>query len=178
MHQCIAKGPIADEDRREPLRLDDVRLFLALCRNRTLGDAAEALGVDGSTVSRRLVALEDTLGASLFDRGRDGVSGASASPTCPPRAGSRPTSARTRRGCALTLAAITAGVGVGLVPAPSVAFFRLVPVTFAKALLPATEQWPVDDLFLVTHRALRDVPRVKVVWDRIVARHSDAGALR
>lgn len=52
---------------------DDVRLFLALCRARTLGDAARTLGVDGSTVSRRLASLEETLGASLFDRGRHGV---------------------------------------------------------------------------------------------------------
>src|SRR5882762_1621477 len=52
---------------------DDVRLFLALCRARTVGDAAAALGVDGSTVSRRLVSLEAALAVPLFDRGRDGI---------------------------------------------------------------------------------------------------------
>src|SRR5262249_53240069 len=54
------------------MQWDDVRLFLALCRARTVGRAARTLGVDASTVSRRLVTLEETLGASLFDRGRDG----------------------------------------------------------------------------------------------------------
>ncbi|HYG68111.1 MAG TPA: LysR family transcriptional regulator, partial [Anaeromyxobacteraceae bacterium] len=57
----------------EKLHWDDVRLFLALCRSRTLGGAARTLGVDASTVSRRLVALERALAATLFDRGRDGV---------------------------------------------------------------------------------------------------------
>src|SRR3954470_15956429 len=52
---------------------DDVRLFLALCRSSTVGAAAKALGVDASTVSRRLVLLEQAVKATLFDRGRDGV---------------------------------------------------------------------------------------------------------
>ena len=52
---------------------DDVRLFLALCRSRTVGGAAKSLGVDASTVSRRLAALEEKLAATLFDRGRDGT---------------------------------------------------------------------------------------------------------
>ena len=56
------------------LHWDDVRLFLALCRARTLGEAARTLQVDQSTVSRRLAALEETLAASLFDRGRSGIS--------------------------------------------------------------------------------------------------------
>jgi DNA-binding transcriptional LysR family regulator len=57
----------------EKLAWDDVRLFLALGRVRTLGRAAEALGVDASTVSRRLAALEEALSATLFDRGREGI---------------------------------------------------------------------------------------------------------
>ena len=56
------------------LRWDDVRLFLALCRARTLGEAAGELGVDVSTVSRRLSVLEEVVGASLFQRGRGGIS--------------------------------------------------------------------------------------------------------
>src|SRR5258708_5424172 len=51
----------------------DVRLFLALCRSHTLGEAAATLGVDVSTVSRRLDALEVALAAPLFDRGRNGI---------------------------------------------------------------------------------------------------------
>ena len=55
------------------MQWDDVRLFLALHRVRTVGAAARALGVDPSTVSRRLVALEEALAATLFDRGREGI---------------------------------------------------------------------------------------------------------
>ncbi|MBO6938078.1 MAG: LysR family transcriptional regulator [Deltaproteobacteria bacterium] len=62
------------DPRAANLQWDDVRLFLALCRARTLGEAARVLGVDQSTVSRRLAALEETLAVSLFDRGRGGVS--------------------------------------------------------------------------------------------------------
>ncbi|MEL7371001.1 MAG: LysR family transcriptional regulator [Myxococcota bacterium] len=56
------------------LNWDDVRLFLALARARTLGEAARTLSVDTSTISRRLTALEQAIGATLFDRGRSGVS--------------------------------------------------------------------------------------------------------
>jgi DNA-binding transcriptional LysR family regulator len=55
------------------LNWDDVRLFLALCRAKSLGDAARSLSVDGSTVSRRLATMEETLAATLFDRGRNGI---------------------------------------------------------------------------------------------------------
>jgi DNA-binding transcriptional LysR family regulator len=48
---------------------DDFRVVLALSRARGLGGAAAALGVDASTVFRRLAALEKTLGARLFERG-------------------------------------------------------------------------------------------------------------
>lgn len=52
---------------------NDVRLVLALGRARTLGEAGAQLGVDGSTVSRRLDAFEAALGSKLFERGRSGV---------------------------------------------------------------------------------------------------------
>ena len=54
-------------------RWDDVRLFLALHRERTLAAAARSVGLDASTLSRRLVALEKALGTHLFDRTRDGL---------------------------------------------------------------------------------------------------------
>lgn len=56
------------------LKWDDVRLFLALCSSRNLSQAGKRLGMDASTVSRRLNALEESLATTLFDRGRDGVS--------------------------------------------------------------------------------------------------------
>jgi DNA-binding transcriptional LysR family regulator len=51
-----------------PLDWNDVRFFLALARGRTLVRAAIALGVDQTTVGRRIAALEGRLGVSLFDR--------------------------------------------------------------------------------------------------------------
>jgi len=47
---------------------NDVRYFLAVTRRRTLARAAAALGVDQTTVSRRLASLEARLGVSLFAR--------------------------------------------------------------------------------------------------------------
>jgi DNA-binding transcriptional LysR family regulator len=289
---------------REALQWDDVRLFLALCRARTVGEAAGKLGVDASTVSRRLSALEGALAASLFDRGRDGVAPTAAAEelmpvaeqieemmnrfasaaeglerevtglvriTCPPdvaevviapllaellrehpglrvaldagepivdltrhEADIALRTARPERGdlvmtklmtfrwvlaaapqVARTLGALRAwgdapwigwgprysriaparwfeahvkgvepvvrsdslnvqvatvasGVGVGLLPEPSIAAYDLAPVKVSTSLREAAAEWPADDFFLVTHRALKDVPRVRVVWDCLV----------
>jgi len=282
---------------------DDVRLFLALARARTVGDAASSLGVDASTVSRRLVALEEVMAARLFDRGRDGVTATAAAEelipvaeeieaaigrftraaeglerevagpvriTCPTdvaevivvpllehllarhpglRITLDPSEAvrdltrseadvalrvvRPVRGdlvitrvatvrwvlaasapharalgavralhdvrwitcdrldlagpgrwladhardvdpilrsdsLAVQIAAVRAGLGCALLPEPSLAHAGLVPVKLGPALRRAAEGWPTDDLFLVTHRALRDVPRVRAVWDALV----------
>lgn len=290
----------------EKLQWDDVRLFLALCRSRTVSLAGRSLGVDASTVSRRLATLEDALATSLFERGRDGITPTEAAEqllavaeeieqgvarfanqvdalereasgivrvTCPPDVAevviapllhellaahpglrislspgesvldltrreadlalrtvrpqsgdlvmTRLTSARWvlvaapalarklgtlrdftavpwigwgeafanlhaarwltkhARGVEpvvrsdslrLHLAVAQAGVGVALVPEPSVKHFRLVPVKLAKSLRAAAADFPVDELYLVTHRALRDVPRVRVVWELLLER--------
>ena len=68
------------------------------------------------------------------------------------------------------LAALASGVGVALVPEPSERHYRLVPVKIAPALRRLAEEWPKDELYLVTHRALHNVPRVRVVWDLLLAR--------
>ena len=47
---------------------DDVRYFLTLHRQATLAAAGTALSLDPTTVGRRLVKLEEGLGARLFDR--------------------------------------------------------------------------------------------------------------
>jgi DNA-binding transcriptional LysR family regulator len=52
---------------------DDVRMLLVLLRAASLGEAGAKLGVDRSTVSRRIAALEEELGAQLFARTRDGI---------------------------------------------------------------------------------------------------------
>ena len=293
-------------DPASSLRWNDVQLFLALCRAGTVGHAAASLGVDASTVSRRLVALEEAMAATLFDRGRSGVSMTEAAErlmpvaeemeqamlrftgtvaglereaaglvriTCPPdvadvivapmlrelrtrhpalrvaldpgeslldltrreadlalrtvrpargdlvvtraasvrwvlaaapalarslgtlrawsdtswvgwgeaRASLAPARWLARHGrgvepvvqsdsLRMQLAVIAAGVGVGLVPGASLEHFGLVPVTIGASLRAAAADWPADELFLVTHRALHDVPRVRVIWDLLLAR--------
>jgi DNA-binding transcriptional LysR family regulator len=58
---------------REALRWDDVRVFLAIRRQKTLAGAARDLGIDQTTVGRRLASLEASLDARLFDRMPDGL---------------------------------------------------------------------------------------------------------
>ncbi|WP_394824693.1 LysR family transcriptional regulator [Pendulispora albinea] len=295
---------------REELRWDDVRVFLALCRSRTVGNAGGLLGCDASTISRRLVALEEALGATLFDRGRDGITPTKAAEdlmpvaeemeqvmtrftnaaeglerevsglvrlTCPPDAAQvlvapllqellarhpglridldpgeavldltrreadialrvvRPVrgdlivtrlttvqwvlvaspklakSVGTLRAwtdapwvgwgerlsnipaarwfskhvrgtdpvvrsdsLTMQLATVTAGVGMALVPNQSVEHYGLVPISIGTPLRAAAAEWPEDELFLVTHRALRDVPRVRAVWDLLIERAGGA----
>lgn len=52
---------------------EQVRLFLAVMRERSLARASARLSLDVSTVSRRLDRLEGEVGALLFDRTRDGT---------------------------------------------------------------------------------------------------------
>jgi len=292
-----------------PMCWDDVRLFLALSRSRTVSRAAGALGVDASTVSRRLAALEATLATTLFERSRDGITKTKAAEdllavaeeiesamfrfenaadrlerevtgvvrlACPsdvadvivaplvgslverhpglrieihageatvdlsrreadlalrvvrPRGGdlvvtrlrrarwvlaAAPENARAplRRwsdvpwvtwgermahvGAARWLAkhvreadpvvrsdslrvqisVVAAGVGAALFPQPSLAHYGLVPLKIGAALAPAADEWPADELYLVTHRALRNVPRVRAVWELLVARLAEKG---
>jgi DNA-binding transcriptional LysR family regulator len=53
---------------------DDYRTVLAVSLARSLAGAAEQLGVNQSTVFRRLGAMEERLGARLFERSRTGYS--------------------------------------------------------------------------------------------------------
>jgi len=68
------------------------------------------------------------------------------------------------------IAAVSAGVGVSLVPEPSAHHYGLVPVKLAPSLRADAANWPADELFLVTLRALRDVPRVRALWDLLIQR--------
>lgn len=49
-------------------RWDDLRVLLAVLRQGSFSGAAAVLGVEQSTVSRRVAALEAALGGALFDR--------------------------------------------------------------------------------------------------------------
>lgn len=52
---------------------DDLRVFLEAAKSRSVTRAARQLGIDHSTVSRRLSRLEYAVGAGLFERNRDGL---------------------------------------------------------------------------------------------------------
>lgn len=52
---------------------DDLRIFLATVRAGSVAAAARTLGVDPTTVARRMSAFEDSIDKKLFDRLRGGV---------------------------------------------------------------------------------------------------------
>ncbi|BAO88870.1 LysR family transcriptional regulator [Caballeronia cordobensis] len=54
------------------LNWDDLRFFLEVARTQRASGAAKRLGVDYTTVARRVRALEDALGTLLFDKSRSG----------------------------------------------------------------------------------------------------------
>ncbi len=63
------------------------------------------------------------------------------------------------------LTAAAAGLGVALAPQPYRAVHRLVEVKVSRALQPSWQALPVEELWLVGHRALRTVPRIAALWD-------------
>lgn len=52
----------------QAMNWDDLRIVLAVGRAGTLAGAARSLQVDATTVGRRITAIEDAVGARLFDR--------------------------------------------------------------------------------------------------------------
>jgi DNA-binding transcriptional LysR family regulator len=54
------------------MRWDDLQFFLAVARTGLLASAARQLDVDATTVGRRIRRLEQALGQTLFEQGRDG----------------------------------------------------------------------------------------------------------
>ena len=61
------------QNRTTPFRWDDLRVLLAIHRHGSVAAAGRSIGIDASTASRRLKALEEDLGARLFDRTPDGL---------------------------------------------------------------------------------------------------------
>jgi DNA-binding transcriptional LysR family regulator len=55
------------------MNAEDLRIFVAVRQAASIKGAARALKVDHSTVSRRLAALEESLGVRLFDRTPEGL---------------------------------------------------------------------------------------------------------
>ncbi len=70
MHVSFAK--MQEQHPDEPLRWDDLRAFLAVARSGTLSRASRDLGVNASTLHRRIAALEPALGAELFEKQQRG----------------------------------------------------------------------------------------------------------
>lgn len=62
---------MADRKRTE-VDWQDVRVFLALGRYRSLSAAARALQVNHATIARRLQSLEHSMGEKLVERRPDG----------------------------------------------------------------------------------------------------------
>ncbi|PXW25489.1 LysR family transcriptional regulator [Paraburkholderia caballeronis] len=58
--------------RQEALNWDDLRYFLEVARTQRASGAARRLGVDHTTVARRVRELETSLGTVLFDKSRSG----------------------------------------------------------------------------------------------------------
>lgn len=58
--------------RLETLNWDDLRYFLEVARTQRASAAAKRLGVDHTTVARRVRELETALGTVLFDKSRSG----------------------------------------------------------------------------------------------------------
>src|SRR3954462_10758974 len=52
---------------------DDLRFFLSAANSRSLSGAARAMGVEHTTIGRRLSSLERSLGAPVVLRGPDGL---------------------------------------------------------------------------------------------------------
>ncbi len=73
------------------------------------------------------------------------------------------------------LQAARTGLGALLVPRPFLDWVELAEVPLAPKLSERLPPLPLGTLWLVGHRALRDVPRVRAVWDFIVERATAFG---
>jgi DNA-binding transcriptional LysR family regulator len=73
------------------------------------------------------------------------------------------------------VAAATAGLGILIASEPFRFVRRLVPIAIGRALQPGWDALPVEELWLVGHRALRTVPRIAALWD-FLAEHLSSPA--
>jgi DNA-binding transcriptional LysR family regulator len=76
------------------------------------------------------------------------------------------------------LAAAAAGLGLTLATEPFSQVRRLVPVAISRALQPSWDALPVEELWLVGHRALRTVPRIAALWDFLAGHLSNPERVR
>src|SRR3984957_11096795 len=64
----------SETDDEAEIRWDDFRLFMAIAKTSSIKRAAASIGTTQSTLSKRLVRLEQALGVRLIDRGPTGAS--------------------------------------------------------------------------------------------------------
>lgn len=69
-----ARGEFCSHDLHfcSTMNWDDLKIFLAVARSQRLAVAAKTLGLDATTVSRRIERLSQSLGATLFEAGTAG----------------------------------------------------------------------------------------------------------
>ena len=69
VRQAVHSGnSVLDDEQSAAMLLDNVRVFVQVARSQTFTEAARQLGMPKSTVSTRIRALENELGADLFKR--------------------------------------------------------------------------------------------------------------
>lgn len=76
MHKGVQESTsrdIFDVPNASHINWEDLRAFLRAAEARTLAGAARAMGVQHTTIGRRLTALERSLGVALFLRGPEGL---------------------------------------------------------------------------------------------------------
>jgi DNA-binding transcriptional LysR family regulator len=69
---------------------------------------------------------------------------------------------------ATQVAAVREGLGVALLPLAYLRVAAIAPLRYARALEPSVRDLPVNETWLVGHKALRNVPRVAAVWALIL----------
>lgn len=132
---------------------DQVRVFLAVARAGQLASAAERLGLDISTVSRRLDRLEADLGLHLFDRSRGGSALTAAAEALLPSAEDMERSLAAFTAAADTAEALPQGV-VRLTAPPGLADAFIAPL-----LAPFHTRYPLVQVELDASVAYADLTR-------------------
>ncbi len=69
---------------------------------------------------------------------------------------------------AAQVAAVEAGLGAALLPSSYLRVSAIASLPFAKSLRASAGELPLNETWIVGHRALRGVPRVAAVWDFLV----------
>jgi DNA-binding transcriptional LysR family regulator len=75
---------------------------------------------------------------------------------------------------ALQVSALREGLGVALAPEPYAGVHALTPLEVSRRLKKDVAALPVDELWLVAHESMRQVPRVAATWDFLASHFTAA----